>query len=671
MIHWWIVGKRGQSLPARGLAARPMADPLLCFTGSPDQRQGLFAQALRSVALLSLIAASVTLYGQQMYRGKWVDAFIQSNQLEPPDRRLLLTTMLITAGVGALVPSVWMLVKRSERAVRQVRRVSHALCPLALAAVVPAIFRWKPWLGDRSVYLVWAIGAFVLVLERTLLVSFEAVPDRVKVWADRLVEGFKSRRPRVTVWTPLLMVIGAALFYGVFAAAMQLRLHHRLATASFDLGNYESLFYNALNGHPMRMPACYGPSVDWSSLRGHAELSVFFFTPIYAIRPDAETLIWMQSAIIGIGAIPLYLLASRHLNRWVAMVLAFCYLLYPPLHSSHLFEFHWQPIAAVLVFWALYLLDLRWYLAFAVVFIIALGCREDVSIGLTVAGLFYLFSGYRPVAGAVMAAAAAGYFVLVRFYVQPYFGSWWFQDMYKDLFPQGDPSFAGVVKTLISNPVYVFSTLMAKEKLEYLLRIFLPLAFLPVRRTYLWALFVPAVLGTVLTTGYGPTISTTFQYVSQWVAYIFPAAIVALVVLARQGRIRLAAAAITMTVATVATSYNWGMILQRNNFFAGFGQVNLAPVTRQERERLARLYDLARQIPPGATLAASENEHPHMSKRLAVYTLRYGANDADYIVYRTDSGSNGATEAHAQLDAGAYRVVATRGEFELLERINK
>jgi hypothetical protein len=73
-------------------------------------------------------------------------------------------------------------------------------------------------------------------------------------------------------------------------------------------------------------------------------------------------------------------------------------------------------------------------------------------------------------------------------------------------------------------------------------------------------------------------------------------------------------------------------------------------------------------VPKDASLAVSEMETAHFSNRLTVYTLKLGVSDADYILYRTDSGGFGSNQATEALASGRYERVAERGKFALLKR---
>ncbi|MDB4983511.1 MAG: hypothetical protein JWM82_4263, partial [Myxococcales bacterium] len=300
---------------------------------------------------------------------------------------------------------------------------------------------------------------------------------------------------------------------------------------------------------------------------------------------------------------------------------------------------------------------------FGLFFALALGCREDVSIGFAVCGVFLLLSGTRTRAALVMTAVSLVYFVVIKFAVMPHFGNWWFSDLYRDLYPGGENTYGGVVKTLITNPLYVWKTLITTDKIVLVLLVIAPLGFMPLRRGLLWMSLLPAVPFTVLTTGYWPTVQISFQYTLLYVPFVFLATALGLAALCRQpnGRARLAGAIGGIAMATFLTTRVWGAMPPGDKFRGGFRDIpGLRAVNDAEKQKARDIAELIAKIPPEAAIAASEMEHPHISTRLAPLALRIGYDGADYILYSLDSGGGGAENAARALASGQYEIAAER-----------
>ena len=78
---------------------------------------------------------------------------------------------------------------------------------------------------------------------------------------------------------------------------------------------------------------------------------LFLFLPLYAMAPGPETLIIIGTISLGVAALPLYAMARRMLrSEWQAATIAICYLLYFPVASSNLFDFHWEDLFPLFFF---------------------------------------------------------------------------------------------------------------------------------------------------------------------------------------------------------------------------------------------------------------------------------------------------------------------------------
>jgi uncharacterized membrane protein len=632
------------------------------------------AMAARASLLLGTIAGSLVLFVQDLVGGKLAD-FVKANTLPFPVRMHLLYAVagaFAVAAIGGLAYARW-------RDATRLRRLAHRLAPLAVIGLLPPLCVPEGWSDPLVAAL--AIGCVVLLTERLVRLCLEAGsmdpapvaksprPPRLPLPASRALA---SLLPLVRRWGPVCVVVAAAAAYAIYMSVFTLRLHGRFGTYGYDLGQMDNVFWSTLHGRPLHDEPLALVD-DWSEIRNHADWSAFFFLPFYALRPGGPVLLVIQSCVLGLGAIPLYRFASRHLSRSVACVLALAYLLYPPMHGMQFYDFHFQPIASTFVLFVIDFVDEKRYVPCALAFVVALGCREDVSIGLAILGAFLFLSGYRRRAGAVIAAAGGAYFVLIRFVIMPKLGAtaygvWTASYIYKDLIPQGGQNISGVMTTLASNPAYVLSTLVTADKLRYALQVLLPLALLPLRRGYLAVSLIHGALLTLLTTHYGPTIDVGFQYSANFIPYIFPAAALALERYGDEpnGAARRRAALTAVVTGTLLCGVFWGAIPPRKSFHGGFDTLPMTAPTQADRKRHADLVALHAMVPPDARLAVSEHEMPHIS-RLHMVSLRDTA-DADYLLYGTGSGFFGSTNADRALASGAFEKIAERPGLVLLRK---
>ncbi len=651
-------------------------------TSPPSSRFGPrgVAVLVGGALMLAVISTCVAAFVMQMTGALHVNDsatlrdFVNRNQLAPGPRGQLLRWLAVAAAGGGVVAfALYHLARPSRPAFKRAARVlrtARLFAPLALPALTRPLLLATEWDGLSRAG---TIALVALLAERCFrAAAAELAAGKIALArlsaraAHRISSSGAPRRLRIAPAT-VVVLLGVA-FYGVWMSYGTILQHRQFATFAYDLGNYDNMFFNTLHGRPFRTMSVLPTGGNWSMLSNHAELTMFLLLPFYALRPGAETLLIMQSVALALGAIPLYRFASRRLPRPAAMVLALAYLLYAPMHQSNFYDIHFQPFALPLTLWALDALDADRPRLFSLAFVLALGCREDVPIGFAVLGLYLLFTGQKTRMAFGMTIFAVVYFVVIKVIVMPRFGSWYFNEFYRELYPAVENTYGGIVKTLLSNPTYVFKTLVTTDKLILVLLVLTPLAFLPLRRGSLWMSLLPAAPFTILTTAYWPTVSISFQYSLFFVPFIFTASALALASFRRsaQGGPRLWGAIGSIALATFLTTRVWGAMPPGDKFRGGFREIPAFRSTSEAEKQKARdLAELAAKIPLSASISVSEVEHPHVSNRMDVMVLRASYAGADYILYAEDSGGFGADVARRALDSGEYEVIERRPASQL------
>jgi hypothetical protein len=299
--------------------------------------------------------------------------------------------------------------------------------------------------------------------------------------------------------------------------------------------------------------------------------------------------------------------------------------------------------------------------------LLALATREDVALCLGVLGAFFLLTGRAPRAGAALAAAGVGYFLVMKLGVMPLFkgGQESFVGQYKELLPREASSFGGVLQTLAGDPGFSARYVVEPEKVLYVLQLLVPLIFLPLTRRIGLLLVAPGVLFTLFATAYPPLTMISFQYTSYWTAFLFPGLVLVLAGAASPARRRALSAGVV--AAALACSYQFGAIFQHTTMRHGFDAFHWG-TTNEDLERRAELAALVAEIPPYARVVATERLVPHVSGRPFAYTMRFSLYDADYALVETPAWGEETDVVKPALTDGSFGVVDTRGPFFLARR---
>jgi uncharacterized membrane protein len=630
--------------------------------------QNRFGTIARSVTLTGAMGAALVFWAVLTFR-RGVKKLVVDNELDAALRMQLIYLLLGGAVVGALAGGALLfLAKRRSVPFASVERWCWFASPLLLMPWLPILYRHSVW-KDRDQALPPVALVAALMTEVLLYHSFTSAPEQVLRWWALA----RERAP--IIWRrhgPLAVVIAGSLFYVVFMTFFDLRWHYKLRTHNFDVSINNHLLYNGLHGRFFETTVTHAAEPG-EYIAAHAKIGGYLFLPLYALYPKPEFLLALQCTSLGLGAIPLFLFARKRLSDWMAAAVAGAYLCYHPMHSANFYEVNWVPIASFFVLGTVWAIDARRWVTGALLFVAGALMREDMPIGFAVIGACLLLTGHRPKAGLIIALVSTIWFVILRFYIMDSAGDWWFPKMYKGLWPPGEKGFKSVIKTLVTNPVFVLGKLITEAKVNYLLHLLVPISFLPARRWYLWAAFIPGTILTLLATDYKPLTMYTFQYVMHWTPYLFLAAALALSAIAREadfGLARMRAAAGGMLLAASALSYNYGAFTAHTGTVKGGYFAVEFEFTDAERERYGALRELIKMIPDEASVSATEIAGPHVSSRKLIYAMRAGTQNADYLLIESRKLKLGRTRESLRkaLESRQYGLLARRADFGLFKK---
>ena len=243
----------------------------------------------------------------------------------------------------------------------------------------------------------------------------------------------------------------------------------------FDLGNLTQAVWSTAHGHLLEMTDLQGHQI--SRLGAHFDPVVVGLVPLWRLWPSPTTLLVVQAVAVALGALPVFLLARKHLgSEWAGLAFALVYLLYAPTEWLVVDDFHPVALATPLLLAGFWFLDEDRLVAFAVV--AGLACLTKEHVGFTVAamGLWYAATRRRPV-GLLVAGAGVAVSLIAIAVVVPHYapgGGSPFQSRYDAV--GGSPS--GIVKTALTDPGTTLAAVTETRDLGYLFHLLLPLAFL-------------------------------------------------------------------------------------------------------------------------------------------------------------------------------------------------
>ncbi|MGD2207343.1 MAG: DUF2079 domain-containing protein, partial [Anaerolineae bacterium] len=249
----------------------------------------------------------------------------------------------------------------------------------------------------------------------------------------------RSRRARFNL--ALLVVVGLLVVaYVAVLGTLSLRRHQNLRTHALDLGYTDQAVWNTLHGRPFRfstyLDAAFRLDIPIQDFRQPDVLLGYHVEPIlapisllYLLHDGPETLLWLQTVALALGAVPVYLLArhkftvhsSQFTIHWFPVAFVLIYLLSPPLAAANLSDFHAVALSPVFLLAAFYFLETDRPWGFVACAFLAAMTKEEVGLLVSMMGLWAALARRRWLLGLGVAAAGAGWSFLCFAVIMPHF----------------------------------------------------------------------------------------------------------------------------------------------------------------------------------------------------------------------------------------------------------
>ena len=483
------------------------------------------------------------------------------------------------------------------------------------------------------------------------------------------------------VWA---LIVAYFLYFGV----LTVQKHTAFQTTAFDLGNVDQAVWNTQHGRLLAMTNIEGLT---NRLGTHVEPILVPISLLYFLWTDPRMLLLLQTAVIALGAWPVYLIARRAVSvqssgmpetsyasplRYHALPITFVlvYLFFPALESANVFDFHAVALAPTFFLFAFYFLLTEQWRKFAVFAVLLMTCKEDTPLLVVMLGLYLLVAsrGRRwPIALPTIAVAMAWFIVAVGM-IMPHFdtgGVSPFANRYAWL---GDGP-VDMVITLLTRPGLVAEHALTAENLAYVRDWLAPVAWLSLLAPIELLLAAPLLAVNLLSTDGFMHQLEGFHYG----VLLAPIAVLAAIygvarLLRRLPRFRPLASLTVIVVLTATLVYH---IDHGYTPLAAEWRLEWAPVSAHDR--LGQ--EMAQQVPASASAAALPYLNPHISQRQQLAMIERIENglpaplhDAEYVWLDVTNGwplhPNDLKAGVENLLAGDYGLAIAADGYLLLQR---
>lgn len=330
-----------------------------------------------------------------------------------------------------------------------------------------------------------------------------------------------------------------AVVYAVVFSTLTVGRYFTLHTFAWDLGIYAQSPYTTLFSGRFLYSTPDMPNNPGGSLFGvHFDPILLFVLPLYALLPTPPTLLVLQSVAIAAGGPLVYRLARLHWpQERLAAVLAFVYFLHPAVQGVNWFDFH--PEAFLIPFGLLmvYAWERKAWGWFALGVLLSLFTLEMSGIVVAGVGAYWVLASLprrgwaawarrRETWIALFVCAAGIVWAVVGISVVFAFNPGLALEENTIWQLVGATSIYQLPAKALANPAGLAAGLAfdAPSKVLYLIVIFGPVLFLPLRRPLTLVMVAPW-LGAALTSGHLPFYAIGDQYPAFLIPFLFYAAV--------------------------------------------------------------------------------------------------------------------------------------------------
>lgn len=270
------------------------------------------------------------------------------------------------------------------------------------------------------------------------------------------------------------MLWGMIITYVVVFSYLSIRRFESYQAGAYDLGIMIQVIWNTSKGWILQDSINMGyPMMRfWMA---HWEFIFILVAFIYKIFSHPYTILILQSAVVSLGALPIYWLSKDIIrDKSAAVTFSFAYLMYPAIQNANLADVHGVTFAAPLLIFTFYFLVKKNIKLFYVFGFLSLMCREDLALILVMMGIYSFIFLKEKKHGLIVAAISAIWFLI------------WFQRL-KIRALLGLPEFdimAGAdthwshLGQLSHDPLYLFKFWAKQYNIHYFIYIFVPVVLL-------------------------------------------------------------------------------------------------------------------------------------------------------------------------------------------------
>jgi len=414
----------------------------------------------------------------------------------------------------------------------------------------------------------------------------------------------------------------------------------------------------------------------------HARYIYFLIAPLYRLWSDAKLLLLLQTLAIGLGAIPLYLIAKNKLkSKYLPLIIIFSYFLFPALHYLNLENFHSDSFVLLFLPSAFYFATKKNYPYFFIFALLTLITKEEMAIPVFLLGIYVILK-HNKKWGIATSLTSVAYLAIMVCLILPYFsGAVILQnkEIAKTLGEFSKPP-TELADYISENPEKITSRFFNERNARYIFDLFAPVSFISILSPSTLAIGGGSLfLNTFSSWSYAHSIK--YHYTAAIIPFTFISLIFAISKFRKRKKIFYVLFAI-LIFSSIASNIYIGPEKTSIKNYDHIIDVFLNYNNFSEEEKT--IYTLINIIPDNASISANHWVTPHLANRKEIYffpnpfrVYYWGTNSRgkhphsykkiDYVLLRKSDFDNPA--AQSLFNSSDYKVSYNSSKVILFERL--
>lgn len=239
--------------------------------------------------------------------------------------------------------------------------------------------------------------------------------------------------------------------------------------------------YNTYKGRILELTNPEGIN-NFKRMAIHNDIILALLAPFYNIFSGPQTLLVIQAIVIALGTLPIYLLSKLLLkSKYLGIIFAFAYLMYPPLQRANLFDFHPVMLATTFILFMFYFFSIKKYWSSILFFILSIFSKEQIPLTTGAFAFLMAIFAYKEhdrkelFFSCLILIISVFWFAASIWLIAPYFrgGQHFALSRYKSL---GDGP-TEIIKNVLTKPEIYINLIFNIDNFKYLFLLLFPISF--------------------------------------------------------------------------------------------------------------------------------------------------------------------------------------------------